>query len=194
MNSAKKEVRNLLLLLGSSILAAFLLVAGLVTYYDKGGKTTVAYVLLSPKTIPQLSFPERNSMEGGFKEQYIFDHVAWLVFDPYSRSWKKKILSKEEYERFFDTIASDQSLSGEESSLSAPFLNGQPSRLQLLIKPAKVGIAQASFAQVFQEVQLAEDGINYRIELREQDEQGGRWAYFRHPGILHTLKEISTHD
>lgn len=177
--STRQQIRNLILLITSGVLCAFLLSGLLVYYYGPTGQYVVRNALLDPGVLPRLAYDDHNS-------RFVFDSIDFSYFDTAQKQWKHLAISPEHYRKFYSTIESDVSLEKVEQSVEALFNQVGAATLSL-----KVRSEYKSETKTFQQVQLLNNGDYYRIQLREESSPT-RWIYFRHPGIYNQALQLFT--
>jgi hypothetical protein len=183
------EVRNLFFLLGSAVLAAALLVGGMVRYYSHEGVYQLDHVLLAPDTLSALHF-EGDPDGGAQKDRFVFDSIAFLQYDAATRRLERHSVDVERYANFYDLVKRDKSLSPKEGKMAESFEGTGP---RLLIQVRSANARMEGQARTFQELQFSPDGNYYRVELRHAG-ASREWAYFYHPGLLEQALTIFVPD
>jgi hypothetical protein len=173
----KKEILNLLFVLGGAVAFACILGYILLTFYGPSGAYSIQNVLLSPETIDKISYTDTNSRTGA-KTHFSFDKIEYSRFDEETKAWKKKELDIQTYETFYGLIAKDKSLAKPSDDVIVQFSGGLHSHLSVLVR--SLAKSDRSTTKAFQEVQFADN--YYRVELRMQG-AAAEWAYYYHPSI-----------
>jgi len=176
----RKQIRNFLFVFGGGIGAAFLLAVFLVMHYGPQGYYEVATVLLSPKLLHELNYNDTNPKTGGF-DRFVFDSIQFSYLEPSLKKWQNVPVDEKRYAQFYALIKSEKSVLDPDNQLERAFLQGSISKLTLRVKTESSAAWQA-LTKVFQEVQFAQNGADFRIQLHEQN-PGEHWAYFQRPGI-----------
>lgn len=185
-SSTNKQIRSLLLLLGSAILFAILTGVFFVVYYSPSGVYLAKNVILAPEVLTQMNFNDSNSKTGGIS-RFIFDHIEFKWQDQKTHQGKSLYVDEEKYAKIYQLLAKDKSIP-EDSSLQELFMKAQPAQLLVVIRTENNSAAQA-VSKTFQVMQFIPDQDYYRVELHEQN-ASVRWAYYRHPQIFQTIFSI----
>ena len=188
--TSRNEIRNLLAVILSGVLCAFILAGAMLYYYGPTGRYYARNVLLSPLLTTQISFQDANPKTGEIT-RFVFDGIEISFYDKVQKAWKHVAVSPEAYNRFYDAVSQDVSLDKVTSDIQDLFLKGNPSKLTLRVRTESRAESHAA-TKIFQEVLFANEGNYYRVELREQGPGRGEWAYFYHPGIyMETMKLLT---
>jgi hypothetical protein len=177
---ARKEIRNLLIVLTGSVLCALLFGGLILKYYSPGGSYNAKNVLLSPEMTAVLSYADTNP-KTGVKGRFIFDSLNFSYYDDVAKKWWHVPVNQLNYETFYKLVSSDSSPSGTHENIKKLFNQNHFSILNLKVRSDPRGSAEIS-TKTFQDIQFASQGDYYRVELREEGGQD-TWAYFYHPGI-----------
>lgn len=148
------EIKALLITLFSGVIAASLLVIGMLWHYNPDGRTSLSDVLFSPETL--------KAIETKNKSGYTFEMV----------SWNGKPAAFEDYEELFSLIQRDKGLNEVAFTIEEKFEKNPPSVLSIQMRD-KNGESN------FQLIQFS--GDYYRVGLREDSELP--FAYFYHPRV-----------
>lgn len=185
--ASKSEIRNLLAVILSGVLCAFILAGFMLYYYGPTGHYFARNVLLSPSLIMKLNFQETNPKSGEVS-RFVFDGIEFSYYDNSKKAWKQTAVSPAAYEKFYELISQDVSLEIAGQDIPNLFLKGNAARLTLKVKKE----SKVESSRIFQEVFFANEGDYYRVELREQGYVQGELAYFYHPGIYQeALKQLT---
>lgn len=167
MNQLQKgQIRNLLILFTSGIVAALLVAALLLKYYGPSGRYSLKGTLLAPELLESLSFHDH-------KAHFVFGGIEYAYYDLEKKQWKHVPVSLERYADFYHVIKKQESLPQMHEDVF-----GNPSKLIL-----HTHIESGDSKKTFQEVQFSPDGNYFRVQLRDNS-PGNRWVYFYRPGIL----------
>jgi hypothetical protein len=180
----KRRIRNLLLLIFSSIAFAGLFTFFMINHFGPSGRYMAKNALLAPMRMVDLQFNDYNPKTGG-SSRFVFDKIEFSHYDPATSKWERLPVTHEQYARFYALIEGDESLGGDDNGeVSRLFHDAHMASLVMTIRTESDAQWQA-VTKVFQEIHFVPDGNHYRIELREDVKEsiGSRWAYFRHPGI-----------
>ncbi len=186
MTPARKELRNLLLLLGVSILVAITIVAFLVIRFGPGSSLVVRNILLSPESIELLTAASPSKEAS----------IQFWRFEPKTKLAARSSVSLALYQNLFNKIAEDKSLSDVSSEDQNQFSGYRVSRLVITVPPQ--GVSPVTKTITFtQEVHFLLGSDLYRVELNDpalnqpsnpsflnpSGSSKSNWAYFRHPHI-----------
>ena len=181
--SPGKQIRNLLLVLGSGIGCAILLALLFLYYYNPSGTYLARNVLLSPESAAAISFNQLNRKSGGVS-RFVFDDVEFTFFNKVQKSLKTVHVDLNQYNQFYQMVGSLRSVEPTDEILSS-FSKPNGSTLALKIRPENNQTA----AKTFIAVNFVNEGDYFRIELHEQSSTGN-WAYFYYPGIYQKVIDL----
>lgn len=185
--SIHTQVRNLLMVFGGGVLAAFLIAAFFVFKYGPTGSYVLDDALLAPSLLNQLNYNDTNSKTGGF-DRFIFDRIEFTYFDDKQKTWKTVPVDEKQYSDFYKKISTLNSIIDPAQELEALFSKGPISKLTLIVKTESSQSWQA-LTKIFQEVQFASDGAHFRVLLHEQN-VGEHWTYFYQPNIFYEASSL----
>lgn len=183
--SKNKEIRNLLFVIFSGILGAFAVALGMLYYYNPNGSYLAGNVLLSPESTQVLRFNDVNPKTGA-TSKFVFDQVEFSYFDAKLKQRRNLSVDRDNYVKLFQSISSDRSLEATDEIKN--LFNKDPSKLVLKIR-SETNVAANAISKPFIEVDFANEGDYYRIELHEENSLDS-WAYFYHPGIYSKVFNI----
>lgn len=183
MNS---EIRKLITVLSSAIIAAFLLSFFFVYNYGPSGRYLVKNALLSPELTTTLSYNDINHKTGG-SSRFVFDSIEFSNADSYSKQQRQLKITPEQYAQFYQLVSSDKSLQNSTEDLLALFGKGIAASLVIKVNTENHAAWQEE-SRVFQEVDFTKEGNYYRISLH--DEKMGKWIYFYHPNIFAKVTDL----
>ena len=182
--SKGKEIRNLLLVIGSGIIGAVAVALMMLYYYNPSGSYLAGNVLLSPESTKVIKFQDTHPTTGS-PAKFIFDQIEFSYYDSQLKQWKKLNVEMDQYAKFYQLIGNERSL---EVPDEIKRLFNQPSPSVLSLKIRTEATSQ-SISKPFIEVNFVNEGDYYRIELHEEGSSGS-WAYFYHPGIYNKVLEM----
>lgn len=175
----KHQIKNLLGVIGASVLAAGALTYFFIYNYGPSGKYVVDQVLLNPTVLEDLNYNDNNP-KIAHDDRYIFDAVEYV------NGAQKVTLTKPQYEQVYAALQGRQSLDSTEE-LEEQFSKGEtPSSLTIYVKTESSSAWQKD-VKIFQEVQFIENA--FRILLHENN-PGGHWVYFDSPQIKQIIQSI----
>lgn len=183
--SPQKQVRNLLLVIGSAVGLAIALALFSLHYYSPTGSYLAKNVLLSPENVKNMSFSEQNPKTGKMTH-YTFDEIEFSFFDTAKKSWRKQSVHLQQYEDFYQTVAHLRSLSSVGPEIKDLFSTGHPSILSIKMKNEG-----SDASKPFIDVHFSED--YFRVELREQSPTEN-WAYYFSPNIYQKALLLFSHS
>ncbi len=190
MESKKPEIFKLLWVIFSGVFCAFALTVFMLHYYGPTGQYMAQNVLLSPEGVKNLAYQEIYS-PGKKLIRFVFKEMEFSYFD--AASFKDKAISipLEKYQQMYDLVKQDQSLINPSADIESLFYSQSPAKLAIKVKPELSHESQAT-TEVFQEIQWARESRYYRVQIREQNTEGGRWAYFEHADIYPLVIKLFT--
>lgn len=161
----KKEIRQLLYLLGSAVGFAVLFSIFMINFYGPTGQYTVKNILLSPEMTTKLNY--LDGVSGG---KFNFDRITFRYFDDENKQWKSQAVPLTVYRAIFDDLANHTSFVDVPQEIVSQFNAPNSATLTLYVKNDKT-------SKIFQELVFVKDGDLFRISLVE-DHPTGKWAYF----------------
>jgi hypothetical protein len=192
-NSKAKQIRNLLLIIGSAVVvsccALFLML------YSSGlsGAYLAKNVLLSPESVKVLNFnnPGPKSSKTKISPQFVFDLIEFSFYDAVHKRVIHTQVDIAYYAELYKIIENDSSLTGN-AVLNEAALKFNNIEATLFIKfRSRRGedVLQGS-SDVFK-VEFIKD--YYRISLRDQNLHQ-QWAYFKHVNIFEQVLGLFRND
>jgi hypothetical protein len=185
--SKRKQIRNLLVVIGSGVMTGFAIVLILLYNYNPSGSYLAKNVLLSPELAQTLSFKDSNPKTGG-TSLFVFDVIEFSYYDNIKKQWKNVHVDGNQYMRFYQVINNEKSLLEVTDDVRNLFNKGNMATLLLKVRTESHAAWQAT-SKVFTEVNFVGEGDYYRVGLHEQN-PSNPWAYFYHPGIYRQVLEI----
>jgi hypothetical protein len=173
--SQRNQISNLLIILASGLLAACLIAGFFLYRFGPSGRYEFKSTLLAPELATGLVFNDTNSKTGG-SSRYVFGGIEYDYYDLPSKQWKQVPVTMEQYAGFYQLVGNVESSPQTDPALFV----GTPSKLVLFVHTESDAKWQEQ-KKTFQEVQFTDN--YFRVQLRENN-PGGNWAYFYHPGIL----------
>ncbi len=183
--SKRNEISAFLVVVFGGGAFAVLVAIGLVLFYGPSGLYDLKYALLSPNMIDELKYQD-VSPQTGARQNFVFDSINFTYFHPGEGRWKKVVVDREKYQKFYDLVVGDVSVKGVTPTITDQFLSSYPAMLEIIVHPDD---KYSTVTKTFQEVTFAYQGDYYRIELHEESSQK-KWAYFFHKDIYKTALEI----
>jgi hypothetical protein len=182
----KQEIRNLLVVIGSAILAACLLSFMILYSYNPPGLYLARNTLLSPENLKNLHYSEA-AKRGGDNTPFVFDGIDYLHYNARAHRWDKQNIGLTQYASFYTLISGDRSLSNISEEVEKGFSqNPLGSASALIIKSKRDAVNGVSGD--FLKVDFSPDGRHYRVQLL--DKGGEVFAYFEHEGILNQAEAL----
>lgn len=178
--SPKKQVRNLLMVIGSGVGLALIVALAALYLYNPTGRYLVKNALLAPSVLSQMAYLESNEGRKG-NSLLIFDAIEYSFYDPTLKKMQKRFVKDSAYSAFYQQIAEEKSMESETDEIIAAFAIPYPASLTIYVKSENEASWQG-FKKAFQQVQFAMQGDYFRIALHEQD-VAQRWIYYYYPGI-----------
>ncbi len=180
--STAKEIRRLLYVILGGVVAAFVLTASLLYYYNPAGRYQSQDVLLSPLVLSALSYNDFNPKTGAMSH-FVFEKIDFTYYDIPKKQRNHAEVPVANYTEFYGMVDGEKSLSDLTEKVLSQFNPAQLAILTIRVQPDTRAEAQST-SKVFLEVHFAYEGNYYRVQLREEGNPSGQsWAYFYHPGI-----------
>ena len=172
MRKAKKEVRNLIFMLGGAVALAFLVGALFLHFFGSSGTYRSYDVLISPQTLKEVSSSDRD---------FVFNKIEFVVADSSGKGWGRYAVSEASYAEFYSLVSNLSSLPKLTDEQVEQFERVAPSTLTIFTQPKR------REESTFQRVEFLDEGSLFRVQLRERIEE---WAYFRKDGIYQDALEL----
>lgn len=189
--SVKRQIRNLVFLISASVLSAMVLAGSLIMYYGPSGTYAARDVLLSPQVISIINYNDTHPSTGAVT-RFVFDSIEFSYFDVPAKRWNKIQVGMEEYAKLYELLIHDRSVSPVTEEMMALFNKANPATLSVRVKPENDKSALHP-SKVFQQVVFVNEGDDYRVELREGQQQDV-WAYYHHPQIYQNVIKLLLRD
>lgn len=182
----RRDIRNILLVLGGAIASACLIALYFIVFYGPTGQYIAGQTLLDPAIIERLNYQGEHPRTGK-NVYFIFDRAEFSYFDQQKQQSIQKLLSSDDYDKFYRTIQSDKSLATVSSQIQTLFIASHPT---LLTTTMRTGEMTKSMSQVFQVIQFVSEDY-YRVQLQGKATED-QWAYFYHPHLYQDLTLLFT--
>lgn len=182
--SPKRQIRNLLMVLVSSVICAFLVSGLLLYYYSPSGRYIVKNALLAPELTTTLMYNDTNHKTGG-SSRFVFDGIEFSFYDNQTKQQRNMQLTQEQYQKLYQLIASDKSLLNVPKEVISQFNKATNATLTIKVRTESHAAWQDE-TKIFQAMRFVNDGDYFNIELHEE-KSANNLVYFYHPGIY---KEI----
>lgn len=172
-----KQIRNLLIVIGSAIGLSIIAIFLMLYSYGPAGAYLAKNVLISPESAKALYFND-FSPKMGMQAHFVFDLIQFSYYDGVQKAVKHTEIDVTTYAKLYKLIGNDTSLLDVPSENEMAF-DHHAGRLFFKVR-ADGHSSQKSSVNLF-EADFIKD--YYRISLRGQsaDQQ---WVYFKHNGIL----------
>lgn len=175
-----RDVRNLLMVLGFSVFCAGLLTYAFIHYYGPLGHYLAGHVLLDPSTIEEINDQSSQNIH------FSFDRFEFSYFDKKAAQVQKFSVSKEQYQDFYQSIASLKSLENSEAEIEQFFIQSHPTLLTTSMRTLEG--TKKTDDRLFQIVEFVEEDY-FRIQLKDNLEHGG-WVYFYQPHLFQQVMQL----
>lgn len=162
-------------LLGSSVIVAILIVVGFVYYRGASGTHLLKNILVSPKTIEQISSQRKSS--------FIFDKIEFVRADASGKSWGRYAVNLQSYGKFFRMVENERSIPRLTDEMIRQFERSPFSTLTIYLRPSR-----QNAAVFLQQVQFVDTGALFRVQRNIDDKE--EWVYFSHPRIYQKVLEL----
>lgn len=185
-SSKAKQIKVLLGVLGSGLVAGVLIALSMLYYYNPTGSYLVKNVILDPENAYSLHYVEPGA-KAKTDSRYTFEGMYFSYFDIHSKESKSIPVTKSKYAELYNLIANEKSLVEPGSHIQELFNRAYPAILSLKVR--SVGDDSSKGAgSIFSRIDFVNGGDYYRIQLR-QSAPGSGWVYFYHP---HIYQEVMT--
>jgi len=185
MNKPRKEVQNLILMLSSAVMIAFIVVVGLVYYFGSSGTYLLRDVLISPDALKRISFTDYNP-DSGDQSRFVFNKIEFVRAESRGKGWGRYAVSKQSYEAFYKLISNERSIPQISNEMILQFDRIVPSTLTIFIQ-ARDNEGRAQDGTIFQQVEFLDKEDVFRVKMRDSKDT---WVYFRYPGIYNKVVEL----
>ncbi|MCB1114792.1 MAG: hypothetical protein KDK62_08545 [Chlamydiia bacterium] len=181
----KKEIRNLLLVLGVSVVSAVGVASWFLFVWGPTGQYRAKNTLIEAGELRGLNYndidPRTNQMN-----RYRFDDIIFT----YPQSKKTVQISEDTYRKFFEMVSGDDSLLNPAPEIMGQFRASNPATLQVRVKTESTQPNLEDVKDLIR-VEFSTGGNYYRVKL-DEDNNGVHWAYYYHDAILNkTVKLIA---
>jgi hypothetical protein len=181
---SRQQVRTLLKVIVSAVVAALVLVGSLLYYFGPSGRYLVKNALIDPSLTPTLSYNDVNHKTGG-TSRFVYDGIEFVYYDERTKQQHTLSVLPETYQTLYDKIANEKSLLEVPSEILSEFV--LPATLSIMVRTDSHAPWQDE-TKVFQKVDFAPKGGYFRIELHEQP--SGNLIYFSHSDIYEEALRI----
>lgn len=187
--TAKQQIGKLLTIIISAIAFACVFAVFMVYFYGPTGRYYVKNALISPELVEDLSYNDKNTKTGG-TSLFTFEDMVFSYYDKNSQQWQKLSIDQASYAKLYQKISDEKSLTEVSEDILSVFNRTPPASLVISVSTE----SQASWQKMsknFQEVQFANQGDYFRIQLHEQNSTDA-WVYFFYPKIYDEALKILT--
>lgn len=188
MRKRPREVRNVILMLGSSIFVAFLAVVILVYYLGSSGTYLLRNILISPETLQRTSFVHYDPKTSK-EARFIFNKIEFVRAQSQGRQWGRYAVSRASYAEFYKKVANERSLPLLTDERVQQFDLIVPSTLTIFVR-GRDNFNTSGDGILFQQVQFLDQDDLFRVELPPGRYGKDQWVYFRHPGIYKIVVQL----
>ncbi|MFZ0564969.1 MAG: hypothetical protein WAM28_02090 [Chlamydiales bacterium] len=186
MKRVKREVRNLILMLGSGVCAAFLITVIIVYYFGSSGTYLLRNILVDPNVVME---------EASFKSKrtpFIFNKIDFVHEQSEKGKKEQFSVSAKNYTHFYSKVAKAKSLPAltEETVKQFEWI---PSSTLILFVRSRDHLELNEEETVFQQIQFLDQGDIFRVQLPKNcnnDSHEEEWVYFSYPGIYKEVMEL----
>lgn len=168
-----RDIKNLFVVLGSSLICAALLSYFFISNYGPSGKYRAGYTLVDPSIIGQNK--ERE------KVRFVFESIEFSFFDKKLGKSVTIPIQPEQYQLFYQKISSLLSLDPT-PKLEQLFLQSYPTQLTTPLRSV-----EKEKESIFQVVEFIEENY-FRVKLQGKGQDS--WAYFYQPDLYREIFAI----
>lgn len=176
----KKDIRNLIAVIGVAVLAAVATTTGMLYYYGPTGQYGAANTLIEPSILGRLNYNDINPKTNQ-SDRYAFDQILYTFWDKNKKEWGYLEIDIPTYQKFYNLISKDTSTTIVPDEVSGAFSSQPQAKLEIKVKTESSTQWQKDVKDLVR-VEFVENSDYYRIELNEEN-KGVHWAYFYHPTI-----------
>lgn len=173
MADRRAEIRNILIVLTTSVATAVIVAAFFVLNYGPTGGYVLDAVLIEPSVLHHLNYNDNNPRIG-HSDRYIFDKIMF----------SGKPVDLKVFEKLYAFLKSDKSVN--DPGVEKLFLAGVNPKLAVWVRTESPTSWQKD-AKIFQEIEFQKD--YYRVSLHEASPKIA-FAYFSHPDILASAQKM----
>lgn len=186
-SSTKQQIRNLLTVLFSGLIAACLIAGFFLYYYGPTGKYVIKNTLLDPTLVDNLAYndSENTSIRSS---RYVFNGIEFSFYNSATKQSQTMQISTDKYKIFYENIYNDVSMLPVAPEVESLFNSAQLTTLSIHVRNESQ-MPGTNAQKTFQQVQIVPTGDYYRVELREQN-SSNKWVYFYHPHIQNDILRI----
>lgn len=168
--------RALFKVLGSSVIAALLLVFGLVQFYGRNERSaSVERMLVAPTTLEQLYFADKDPQTGK-KVSFSLDKICFQVAG--SSDPKPVEVSTQDYSEIYGLVKKDEAIRIVTQDLERRFNDPmQVSSIMIFVK-TQDRASSATPGIVLQQIEFIDSSPYYRVSLRQSGDKD--WKYYKH--------------
>lgn len=181
--SKSRQIRNLLLILGSAVGLACSAMLFMLYSYGPAGTYLAKNVLLSPESAKALHFDDFNP-KIGTNSHFVFDLIEFSYYDVTQKRIIRTEIDISTYALLYKLIGSDVSVVDGAKEAGTAF-NDAAASLSFRVR-SDDNYSQGSSKELF-EADFVKD--YYRILLRGQSTDK-QWVYFKHTNILEQVLEL----
>lgn len=183
----KKDIRNLVMVLGFALFASFAVTTWFLYAYGPSGRYLAKNTLVEPSVLPQLNYndmdPKTNQMD-----RYQFDKIVYTFWNKQKREQGSIDIIIPQYEQFYNLVLNDDSLLNPPQEVIDAFRKAPPSRLEIKVR-TESNIGYQKDSKDLTLVEFAENVDYWRVELNEADAVN-QWVYYAHPKITEKVTKL----
>lgn len=187
--SIKRQIISLLSVLGAGLLFALAIIGYLLYVYGPTGQYKTQNILVEPSLVSKLSYIDTEISRGKEGKQTL-DHIQFQAYDEKSGQWDVYLFNDDQYKRFYDLLARDESLFPVPEEVEKQFKDSRLSNLEIIVRPELPGSANEGPAKTFLSVDFIPGTDLYRVFIRTSS-IGTDYAYFKHPGVYDQVLKIA---
>lgn len=182
-SSSRKQIRKLMVVMGSAVICALLLAYFMVANYGPSGRYQVSNILLEPSFAEKISYQDTDPQTSK-NSRYTFDRFELVHFDIGTNHWESARLNEKQFNQIYQLIGGDKSAAEVTPDMQSLFYASTPASLTIVVHAEN-----RENTKILQEIQFADHGDYYRILLRD-DTTRQNWIYFYHPKAFELIKQM----
>ncbi len=184
----RQDITNILSVLGAAILCAILMASWFLYYYGPSGRYLAGQTMLDPKIMERINYQDKHPLSGQ-KVHFMFDRIEFAYFDFQQNQTRRYTILPEQYQKFYELIASEKSVEHVTDSIQNLFAAQYPTALTIYMRIAEPS-GKPSMTHIFQIMQFVPEDY-MRVQLKGQSHQG-EWVYFYRPQLYHDVMRLFT--
>lgn len=182
-----RDIRNLLVVLGASVVCASMIAFLFIYYYGPSGRYVAGHTILDPSIVQEINTQESDP-KNRQKVHFVFDHFEFSYFDSKTGKMRTLPVTMQMYQKFYGLISSEFSVEEKKGKIEQLFIRSHPTLLTANMRT--LNGSSPSNTKVFQVIEFVEEDY-FRVQLHDKQEQG-EWVYFFRKNSYHDAMQLFT--